>query len=41
VDGKQMLVETANGSRNDAEALGKKLASQLIAHGADQILAAL
>jgi hydroxymethylbilane synthase len=41
VDGTQMLVETANGSRNDAEALGKKLASKLIAHGADKILAAL
>jgi len=41
VDGKQMLVETATGSRNDAEALGKKLANQLIAQGADNILAAL
>jgi hydroxymethylbilane synthase len=41
VDGKQMLVETATGSRNDAEALGKKLANQLIAQGADKILAAL
>ncbi len=41
VDGKQMLVETATGSRNNAEALGKELAEQLIAHGADKILAAL
>jgi len=41
VDGKQMLVETATGSRNDAEALGKTLANQLIAQGADKILAAL
>jgi hydroxymethylbilane synthase len=41
VDGRQMLVETANGSRNDAEALGRKLAGQLIAQGADKILAAL
>ncbi len=41
VDGKQMLVETATGSRNEAETLGKKLANQLIAQGADKILAAL
>lgn len=41
VDGKQMLVETARGSRNHAEALGKTLANQLIAKGADKILAAL
>ncbi len=41
VDGKQMLVETASGSRNNAEALGKQLADQLVAHGADKILAAL
>lgn len=41
VDGTQMLVETATGDRNSAEALGKKLASQLIAKGADKILAAL
>jgi len=41
VDGKQMLVETATGSRNAAETLGKKLANQLIAKGADKILAAL
>ncbi len=41
VDGKQMLVETATGSRNHAEALGKQLADQLVAHGADKILAAL
>ena len=41
VDGKQMLVETAVGSRADAEALGKTLAKQLVAKGADKILAAL
>jgi hydroxymethylbilane synthase len=41
VDGKQMLVETATGNRNNAEALGQKLAAQLIAQGADKILAAL
>ncbi|MFZ3086869.1 MAG: hydroxymethylbilane synthase [Methylotenera sp.] len=41
VDGKQMLIETVTGSRNNAETLGKKLASQLIAKGADKILAEL
>jgi hydroxymethylbilane synthase len=41
VDGKQMLVETAVGSRENAEALGKTLANQLVAKGADKILAAL
>lgn len=41
VDGSQMLVEHATGSRNNAEALGKQLANQLIAKGADKILAAL
>lgn len=41
VDGQQMLVETATGSRQQAEALGQKLAAQLIAQGADKILAAL
>ena len=41
VDGKQMLVETAVGSRVNAEALGKALANQLVAKGADKILAAL
>ncbi|HEY0842219.1 hydroxymethylbilane synthase [Methylotenera sp.] len=41
VDGKQMLVETAVGSRANAEALGKELANQLVAKGADKILAAL
>lgn len=41
VDGKQMLVETATGSRNHAEALGRQLAGQLVAQGADKILAAL
>lgn len=41
VDGRQMLVETATGNRQQAEALGQKLAAQLIAQGADKILAAL
>lgn len=41
VDGKQMLVETAVGSRYNAETLGKALANQLISKGADKILAAL
>jgi hydroxymethylbilane synthase len=41
VDGKQMLIETAVGDKNHAEALGKALANQLIAKGADKILAAL
>ena len=41
VDGKQMLVETATGSRQQAEALGKTLAEQLRAKGADKILALL
>lgn len=41
VDGRQMLVEKATGSRQQAEALGKLLANQLIAKGADKILAAL
>jgi hydroxymethylbilane synthase len=41
VDGKQMLVETASGSRAQAEALGQKLADQLRAKGADKILALL
>ncbi|MDD2833548.1 MAG: hydroxymethylbilane synthase [Methylotenera sp.] len=41
VDGKQMLIESATGSREHAEALGQKLAHQLIAKGADKILATL
>ena len=41
VDGKQMLVEKASANRDQADALGKTLAAQLIAKGADQILAAL
>ena len=41
VDGRQMLVETATGNRQQAETLGQKLAAQLIAQGADKILAAL
>jgi hydroxymethylbilane synthase len=41
VDGKQMLRETVSGNRNHAETLGKKLASQLLAKGANDILSAL
>ena len=41
VDGKHMLVETAKGSRDAAESLGKTLADQLRAKGADKILAML
>ncbi len=41
VDGQQMLVETASGQRDQADALGKQLAQQLVAKGADKILAAL
>ena len=41
VDGKQMLVESVSGSRNQPEALGQKLAAQLRANGADEILALL
>lgn len=40
-DGKQMLVESASGHRHQADALGKTLAAQLIAKGADKILALL
>lgn len=41
VDGKQMLVEAASGNRNQAVALGKALANQLLAKGAGEILSAL
>ena len=41
VDGKHMLVQTVNGSRNAPEALGIALAKQLRAKGADAILALL
>lgn len=41
VDGKQMLIETASGNRNQADALGKQLANQLLAKGANEILSAL
>jgi len=41
VDGAQMLVETATGSKQEADALGKTLAQKLRAKGADQILALL
>lgn len=41
VDGRQMLVETATGNRQQAEALGKALAEKLRAQGADKILALL
>lgn len=41
VDGKHMLVETAQGAANEADALGNALATQLRAKGADKILAML
>ncbi|MGB4812889.1 MAG: hydroxymethylbilane synthase [Methylophilaceae bacterium] len=41
VDGKQMLIESATGTKNQADALGKQLAHQLIAKGAGAILSAL
>lgn len=41
VDGKHMLVETAQGAANEAAAIGNALASQLRAKGADKILAML
>ncbi len=40
-DGKQMLIEKASGHKNEADALGKALAKQLLAKGAHDILAAL
>lgn len=40
-DGRQMLVETATGHRQQAEALGKALAEKLRSQGADKILALL
>jgi hydroxymethylbilane synthase len=41
VDGQQMLRETLRGSTQEAEAVGKTLATKLIERGADKILAAL
>ncbi|MFQ6333855.1 hydroxymethylbilane synthase [Methylophilus sp. 3sh_L] len=41
VDGQQMLKETVTGSAADAEKLGQQLALQLVARGADKILASL
>ena len=41
VDGKQMLIESASGHRSQADALGQKLAKQLLAKGANEILSAL
>lgn len=41
VDGKQMLKETVTGTAAQAEKLGQQLAQQLVARGADKILAAL
>ncbi|MCF8186530.1 MAG: hydroxymethylbilane synthase, partial [Sulfuritalea sp.] len=35
VDGKQMLIESASGHRSQADALGQKLAKQLLAKGAN------
>lgn len=40
-DGKEMIVEKVSGNRSDADALGQQLAQQLVAKGADKILAAL
>jgi len=41
VDGRQMLKETVTGHATDAEKLGQQLAVQLVARGADKILASL
>ena len=41
VDGQQMLKETVTGPAADAEKLGQQLALQLVARGADKILASL
>lgn len=41
VDGQQMLKETVTGSAAEAEKLGQQLAMQLVARGADKILALL
>jgi hydroxymethylbilane synthase len=41
IDGKQMLRETMTGAANDAESIGKALATKLISLGADDILATL
>lgn len=41
VDGQQMLKETVTGSAAEAEKLGQQLALQLVARGADKILATL
>jgi hydroxymethylbilane synthase len=41
VDGQQMLKETVTGPAADAEKLGQQLALQLVARGADKILALL
>lgn len=41
VDGQQMLKETVTGSAAEAEKLGQQLALQLVARGADKILALL
>lgn len=41
IDGKELLRESAQGSADQPEALGQALAAQLVARGADRILAAL
>lgn len=41
VDGQHMLVESVTGQRQEAEQLGRQLADQLLAKGADKILAML
>jgi len=41
VDGREMVRDSVEGLPADADALGRELASKLIGHGADRILAAL
>lgn len=41
IDGKELLRESAQGSADQPEALGQALAAQLVARGADRILATL
>lgn len=41
VDGREMVRDTVDGAPHEANALGRELASKLIARGADRILAAL
>jgi hydroxymethylbilane synthase len=41
IDGKEMIKDKVEGSIEDAEKLGEKLAKQLLDQGADKILASL